>query len=96
MEDRACRHSGELWIGKVKSGKAEGKQEMGVILRRRGRLEAHWLSSQPERSSGLTQGGADFVKQKCDGRHNEVGAPASGIMAGAVLTPWDKDLEPET
>ena len=38
----------------------------------------------------------EFEKQKCDGRHNEVGAPASGIMAGAVLTPWDKDLEPET
>jgi hypothetical protein len=34
--------------------------------------------------------------KKCDGRHNEVGAPASGIMAGAVLTPWDKDLEPDT
>jgi hypothetical protein len=26
----------------------------------------------------------------------EVGAPASGIIAEAVLTPRDKDLEPET
>ncbi len=25
-----------------------------------------------------------------------MGAPASGIIAEAVLTPWDKDLEPET
>ncbi len=32
--------------------------------------------------------------EKCDGRPNEVGAPASGIVAEAVLTPWDKDLEP--
>ena len=38
-----------------------------------------------------------FAKRKrCDGRHNEVGAPASGITAEASPDAPDKDLEPGT